>query len=129
MKGQPMTSANPVHPPKSQLIAFGQGKLAAEESTQVEQHLEVCPKCCETLLDLKDDTFTGLVRDARPLVVEPASATSEVVATETDAVPGSDAASRAVAGAATLAVQSGETLGADELPIELAEHPRYRIVE
>jgi uncharacterized protein (TIGR03067 family) len=125
-----MTSANPVHPPKSQLIAFGQGKLAADESTKVEQHLEVCRECCETLLDLKEDTFYGLVRDARPLVVEPASAdVAAVVATEADAAPGGEPADRGVAEAATLAVQSGETLGPDELPIELAEHPRYRIVE
>jgi anti-sigma factor ChrR (cupin superfamily) len=40
-----------VHPPKDQLIAFGQGKLTSDESSQIEQHLEACPECCETLLD------------------------------------------------------------------------------
>ena len=60
-----MISEHTAHPAKNQLIAFGQGKLAGEESSQVESHLEVCPACCETLLDLKDDTFVGLVRDAK----------------------------------------------------------------
>jgi anti-sigma factor RsiW len=56
------------HPPKDRLIAFGQGKLTTEESSSVERHLEACRECCETLLDLKDDTFVGLVRVAKPLV-------------------------------------------------------------
>ena len=60
-----MTTERPSHPAKDQLIAFGQGKLAAGESSQVESHLEVCRECCETLLDLKDDTFVGLVKIAQ----------------------------------------------------------------
>jgi hypothetical protein len=57
------------HPPKNQLIAFGQGKLAQDESLSIETHLESCSVCCETLLDLKDDTFTGLLRQAQQINV------------------------------------------------------------
>jgi uncharacterized protein (TIGR03067 family) len=147
---------SPQHPQKEQLIAFGQGKLAAEESSKVEQHLEVCRECCETMLDLKDDTFIGLVKIAQPsssdesplgLPQRPAGfcATSDSNKDESSAKavePPGQARGRDVVGhstdggianrsahAATVLVQSGEPIGHDELPPELAEHPRYRIVE
>jgi len=119
-----MTVDKPVHPPKDQLIAFGQGKLVDEEASRVAQHLEVCRECCETLLDLKDDTFTGLVRNAK--ASEPVADAASV---RTDPGPDASCVGHGIAEAATLAVQSGEPLAANELPIELAEHPRYRIVE
>lgn len=65
-----MAAAKRSHPAKDQLIAFGQGKLAAEESSSVEQHLEACRECCGTLLDLKDDTFVGLVKIAQASAVD-----------------------------------------------------------
>ena len=112
------------HPAKDQLIAFGQGKLAADESSSVEQHLEVCRECCETLLDLKDDTFVGLVRLSKT-----EDAVAEVASIRTD--PGADAncVGHDSAHSATLLVQTGEAVSVDELPAELRDHPRYRIVE
>lgn len=104
-----MAMATPMHPHKDQLIAFGQGKLVAEEQSLVEQHLEACPACCETLLDLKDDTFVELVKFAKP----------------TSAPSGSQAPAHEV----TVLVQSGEPTAPDDLPAELRNHPRYRIVE
>ncbi|HUQ71100.1 MAG TPA: protein kinase, partial [Planctomycetaceae bacterium] len=105
------------HPPKDQLIAFGQGKLANEESSQVEQHLEVCRECCETLLDLKDDTFVGLVRIAKPQ-----DQRGHEEQTDGHIADSSEPA-------ATLLGSADATLQTDELPAELCEHPRYRIVE
>ncbi|MDZ4686377.1 MAG: serine/threonine-protein kinase [Planctomycetaceae bacterium] len=105
------------HPPKDQLIAFGQGKLADAESSRVEQHLEVCRECCETLLDLKDDTFVGLVRIAKP---QDQRGQDE----QTDGHI-ADLSEHA----ATVLGAADETLQADELPTELWEHPRYRLVE
>lgn len=101
----------PAHPPKNQLIAFGQGKLVDAELTLVEQHLEACPECCETLFDLKDDTFVELVKFAKP--------------------PHSPKGGFGLASAheATLLLKSGEPTTADDLPVELQSHPRYRIVE
>ena len=99
-----MSGSPPLHPARDSLIAFGQGKLEADESLRVEQHLEVCRPCCETLLDLKDDTFIGLVRSAKQADVD-ANGTLVHLESTTNA----------------------EALG--ELPVELAHHPRYRIVE
>jgi formylglycine-generating enzyme required for sulfatase activity/serine/threonine protein kinase len=113
-----------IHPAKEQLIAFGQGKLATDESLSVEQHLEVCHECCETLLDLKDDTFIGLVRAAKPdnIVVDPGSL-------QTDPGTNTSGVSDESAHSATMLVQSGEAVSVDDLPAELQDHPRYRIVE
>lgn len=123
------------HPAKDLLIAFGQGKLAADESSQVEQHLEVCRDCCETLLDLKDDTFVGLVKIAN---VADAASVGIVARTASDSVGRNSKTDAGSVGhgarhdsehAATVLVQSGEPIGPEELPAELVDHPRYRIVE
>ncbi len=120
-----MTPAPASHPAKEQLVAFGQGRLADDESSRVEQHLEVCDSCCETLLNLQDDTFTGLVRRARP-VAPPAdtgaAAPGAAQRTDGDGTDGS-------ADSATLLVQSGESAGnGGDLPAELRDHPRYRVL-
>src|SRR6185312_3693793 len=101
------------HLPKEQLIAFGQGLLDGEAADQVEQHLEVCPECCETLLDLKADTFVDLVRNARGHLAD------EV--TDHHLGRDSDPAATAFAGKTDEWTQ--------QLPIQLTQHPRYRIVE
>lgn len=95
-----------MHPNKDQLVAFGQGKLAPNESVVVEHHLEVCDRCCETLLDLQDDTFSELVRIAR------------TAGSSRDSQPG-----------ATVHLSDGQPRLGGELPAELREHPRYQIVE
>ena len=68
-----------IHPLKEQLVAFGLGKLDPNETTQIERHLESCSDCCETILDLADDTFVGLVRkcDAANLA-DPSNATLDL---------------------------------------------------
>ena len=52
------------HPQHSQLIAYGQGRLEVPESEVIEQHLDDCRACCETLLNLQDDTFMQRLRGA-----------------------------------------------------------------
>lgn len=132
-----MTSEQTVHPAKDQLIAFGQGRLATEESSRVEQHLEVCRVCCETLLDLKDDTFVGLVKVAKLTDAdhEPApkpANSGELTAQDTALKSGlsNHRAGYENEQAATLLGPTTETEDSvlDELPPELADHPRYRIV-
>ena len=132
---------SPDHPQKEQLIAFGQGKLAADESSSVEQHLEVCRECCETLLDLKDDTFVGLVKIAQPsdsdqrtdTLARPATESgkteSDKTGTGKSAHPTDGGIANDSAHSATMLVQSGEAVSVEELPTELQDHPRYRIVE
>lgn len=128
-----MTADASNHPPKDLLIAFGQGKLAETELSQVEDHLGVCPQCCETLLDLKDDTFVGLVRLAKAdhiqsEVIDESPTSLSATAADRDEPVVANAADDA-ARSATMLVPSGQPLGPDDLPAELAEHPRYRIVE
>ena len=95
------------HPPQDELLAFGLGTLPPDDSHRVEQHLESCPDCCETMLELKDDTFIELVRKARP-------------ATAAHLGP-----------AATLDVALGavpRSGSAAALPTELRRHARYEIL-
>jgi serine/threonine protein kinase/WD40 repeat protein len=103
-----MTAAVQNHPPKEQLVAFGLGTLEPDEATQIEQHLESCSDCCETILDLADDTFVGLVRQCA--VAAPASDESGVT------LPAPGAAAARVAQEA-------------ELPAALRNHDRYEILE
>ncbi|HUG18350.1 MAG TPA: protein kinase, partial [Planctomycetaceae bacterium] len=106
------------HPQPEALIDFGLGKLDAEKSSAIEEHLSECEDCCETLLNLQDDTFTGLVRS----LPKPSAKTSHDV---TDG-----AVEREESGnAPTMLVSSDESDEISELPAELKNHPRYRIVE
>jgi uncharacterized protein (TIGR03067 family) len=126
-----MIAAQSPHPAKDQLIAFGQGKLADDESSRIGQHLELCRECCETLLDLKDDTFTGLVRHAKQIAVAGAPGTGGgriLSPPETDQATDGHVAGPA-SQAATLLTQSAETVSGCEVPAELRDHPRYRVVQ
>jgi|GEM_PF-3450940 len=129
------------HPQKAQLVAFGQGLLAESDSLLVEQHLEGCRECCETLLDLKDDTFVGLVKRAQGVEVALSEADCVDAAGQTevmditpqgvadDAVNELHSQTVLVPLAATILLPTAEVGGLDQLPPELIEHPRYRIVE
>ena len=58
---------NPVaHPTADELSAFSLGRLRAEEAASVEDHINRCEPCCETLLNLgADDTFVGILQQAQ----------------------------------------------------------------
>ena len=99
---------NPLlHPDKDELVAFGLGKLQPDQATKIETHLEECKTCCDTLLDLEDDTFVELVRKS------PAPKQSTDEANTVNTMP----------------VESGVSRGPTELPAQLDDHPRYRIIE
>lgn len=103
-----MPATTDAHPEKDQLVAFGLGKLDAAAASQIEQHLEACPDCCSTILNLQDDTFVGLVR-----VCQPASAAPDQSGVTLAVAAGSAAAHPAAA----------------ELPPALQAHDRYVIQE
>lgn len=102
MKDRPL-----IHPDKRELAAFALGKLGPDEATRIETHLGECNTCCETLLDLKDDTFVELVRKSP----EPKQATNDSISTE------------------TMLVESSVSRSLADLPAQLEDHPRYRIIE
>src|SRR6185295_7172053 len=66
-----MTTNQIIHPDKERLIAFGLGKLDLDEAVEIETHLNECSDCCDTLLNLKNDTFIGLLRESVELLTAP----------------------------------------------------------
>src|SRR5262245_16969629 len=100
MSAEPLT-----HPDKERLIAFGLGKLDLDDAAEIETHLTECHDCCDTLLNLKDDTFIEFLRE---------SVDSEQV---TSSMPALDAQ------------LSKPSTVPDEAPGELREHPRYQVSE
>ena len=69
-----------LHPSKEELNAFSLGQLATEAAEQVEQHINTCAPCCETMLALSsDDTFVELLQGARKLAGKATTLTSQVI--------------------------------------------------
>lgn len=89
------------HPGAEELSAFGLGQLEPAEAAEVERHINFCTVCCQTLWSLPDDRLVALLRQAFP---------------------------KAPALEATSIFPSIVPQG-PQLPPELAEHSRYRIVE
>jgi uncharacterized protein (TIGR03067 family) len=114
-----MTESPGLHPDRHLLADFGLGRLESSEASWIEDHLSTCPTCCDTLLSLKDDTFTGLVRS----LPEPPPTEETWHETDPAAAPRDDSVD-----SATVLVQSGDPVLPAELPRELYDHPRYRIV-
>lgn len=95
------------HPPQSELLEFGLGKLPPDDSQRIEQHLDACPDCSQTVLVLQDDTFVGLVRTSKGKA--PATVNAD----------------------ATVDIGVGTVTRfntAAELPTELRNHSRYEIL-
>ena len=90
------------HPPRDQLVAFGQGRLDAELAESIADHVADCDSCCEVLSEVPSDTLGDQVRAA-------------------------DADT-------TIDIRTGKSItrpaGEDrtEVPADLVDHPRYRIV-
>ena len=122
-----MTDTSVVHPGKDELVAFGLGKLEADEAAKIETHLAKCNACCETLLDLKDDTFVELVRKS-PEPKQPLEAAKDIVGSEfTNAAVGI-ATDNSIAGE-SMQVSSDVSRCSADSPAQLEDHPRYRIIE
>ncbi len=89
------------HPSHEQLSAYNLGQLPPEEAVAIESHISECEPCCDTIVGLSsDDTFVGLLKEAKQL---PTDQTLDHVA----------------------ATASSST---QDVPAQLAEHPRYEIV-
>jgi hypothetical protein len=103
-----MLVGNLAHPGAEQLSAFGLGQLDPAEAVEVENHIKSCTVCCQTLWTLPDDRLVSLLRQA---FTEPPDAGTPPPSSE-----------------ATTGFSTAEPQGPRLAP-ELAEHPRYRIVE
>jgi hypothetical protein len=100
-----MSDGQQVHPDAARLRAFGLGQLDPAESSAIENHVNSCSACCQTLWSLPDDQLVSLLRQAfhKPPDVAPASEATTVLPSVAPSAP--------------------------EMPAELARHPRYRLVE
>jgi serine/threonine protein kinase len=100
-----MNNLTSPHPDREQLSAFGLGRLDETESAALETHLADCADCRTILESLPADSFLAKLQDsARP-----------------DSVSVSDAA--------TLSSPQPASAVNVEVPLELAHHPRYRILQ
>ena len=90
------------HPPRDQLVAFGQGRLDTETAGSIADHVADCDSCCEVLSEVPSDTLADQVR--------------------------------AVDADTTVDIRTGKSIvrsstgGRTEVPEDLVDHPRYRIV-
>jgi serine/threonine protein kinase len=90
------------HPSREQLNAYNLGQLPPAEAITIESHISECEPCCDTIISLSsDDTFVGLLKEARQLAV--------------DQPQNHDG-------------QGAKLPSHGGFPPELAEHPRYEIV-
>jgi serine/threonine protein kinase len=99
------------HPSPQDLAAFGSGRLADAAAIAVASHLEGCPACREAVESAASDSFVVKVRAAKP--------------GGSSLPPG---VSPAAAGARLSLPKDQAASPSENLPPELANHPRYRIV-
>src|SRR4051812_11832958 len=112
------------HPPVERLSGFLLGKLASADVDAVESHLASCPACCETLKQIKEDTFVGLIRECQPEAVAGVHGPDDTPYL-TEAFSGSTPKDNGP----TIALTGTATGQPFEVPAALASHPRYRIEE
>jgi serine/threonine-protein kinase len=89
-----------LHPTSEVLAAFARGDLNAAELATVAEHVERCDACCAALQRVPDDSLVGLARQAGESTTNPIGGASPAFFTDPTAVPS-----------------------------ELADHPRYRILD
>jgi hypothetical protein len=96
-------------------MAFGLGKLTDAETEVIARHLTACEDCRRLVEGVAPDSLVGLVRSARQATVLPATG---------------PAASPSLAGAglSQMAGNAEPPLPPVDLPPELADHARYRIL-
>lgn len=89
------------HPSQEQLSDYNLGRLPPAEASTIESHINHCEPCCDTMIALSaDDTFVGLLQDARQLSTDPSFDQGTVSCLATS----------------------------QQLPAPLAEHPRYEVL-
>ncbi len=100
------------HPRPERLEAYGLGRLDDESAEEVYRHLEICEDCLNTVVAVPNDALTALVREVAALISEPDGAAPDGEQGIEARVSESDAAAEPPV-----------------VPSELADHPRYRVLE
>jgi WD40 repeat protein len=101
-----MNDTRTEHPNANELSEFGLGRLGEEASRTIEAHIESCPDCRRRVEEQADDSLVVLLRTSAGS--QPASESATLAHVEST---------------------SETAIGPGEVPAELAEHSRYRILE
>jgi serine/threonine protein kinase len=96
-----MDDAPALHPGPAELAAFARGRLAPAARAEVARHVASCDACCRAVSDLPENTLIARVR----------------------------AALASLGGPPTEAPPPPQPRDVADLPPELRNHPRYRIVK
>jgi serine/threonine protein kinase len=109
-----MNDLQGTHPSREEMTAFGLGLLDDKTSSALEAHLEGCADCCRALESVREDGFVAQLRSAA----------------QTDTLLGSTQKDngRSHETPTLLAGIPAGTIAA-ELPAELAQHSRYRVLQ
>jgi hypothetical protein len=111
-----MSHATASHPTPEALTAYGLGKLTDPETEVVARHLSTCADCRRLVEGLPADSLVGLVRSTKQATVLPAADPAHA-----PTGPG--------LGQSQLRSPAEPPLPPPaDLPPELADHPRYRIL-
>src|SRR5262245_51199747 len=116
-----MKPAAALHPSPDYLRLFGTGQLSADEAASVEAHVSDCPDCGGALRSVADDPFVALVR--RATSAPPASRSGDTTPQFVSRLPEASCAD------STFPEASPAAPAIVEVPAELREHPRYRVLE
>ncbi len=95
-----------IHPNREQLESFLHGKLQEDERKRVEQHIAECDSCCDVLRSVPHDELVVRIQDA--------DTSQGLGETELEMPRPAEVKAESIA---------------DQIPPELAEHPRYRIIK
>src|SRR5262249_39671178 len=110
-----------LHPSLDSLRLFGTGRLSADEAAGVEAHVSDCPECCQVLRGVPDASFMVRVGDPpSPRAAPPSGDTTPQFTSRRLGETCADSTSPDAIAAAPAVV---------EVPAELREHPRYRVLE
>ena len=94
------------HPDREQLESFVHGTLGEDDRRRVEQHVSDCDSCCDVLRSVPHDPLVALIQQS--------DTSQDVAETELAIEPATNAKTAPPAG---------------EIPPELIDHPRYRIIK
>lgn len=101
-----LKTSQTTHPAREQLVQFALGKLTAAAQAEIEHHVAACDSCCRVVLAVPEDSLVQRLRSDETAIAN----------ADTDPQPPQIDKTSAAA-------------PAPQVPAELIDHPRYRIVK
>ena len=121
-----MPTAEKLHPTQLQLQAFAEGRLSVDELAAIEIHIRDCDVCCRNLANLPaDDRLAKLAREVHTR----GSGMRQPILADTRLINRDDSESMAAEGKVGHLDFTNSGRDPEQVPPELRNHPRYRIVK